>query len=223
MKTVKRMTRFKNIQLLEMPDNLEVWYKNVKFSDDRITVFKLHHMICINDKDKVHFYNDLRKKMSKKEKDESIVIERNISIEKDYNKLKEIFVQRNHRELVPEIIKRMCSLNENIYKEYINKLEEKYSEEEFDDIISILVEVIKQKDISDEIISLLKRDKIRDPQAFAVLSQIIGLAVTGDKIKYIYSFYRYFINNFPEENFFEGPLFGIGYYLKRTRLTTAST
>jgi len=222
MKTDKKMTRFKNIQLLEIPDKLEDWYKNVKFSDDRITVFKLHHMICIDD-DKVHFYKDLRKKMSKKERDESIIIQKNIKIEKDYTKLQDLLIQRNHRELVPEIIKRMCSLNENIYKEYINKLEEKYSEEEFDDIINVLVEVIKQKDISEEIIGLLKKDKIRDPQDFAVLSQILGIAVTGDKINYIYSFYRYFINNFPEENFFEGPLFGIEYYLRRTRLTTAST
>ena len=216
------MTRFKNIQLLEIPEKLEDWYKNVKFSDDRITVFKLHHMICIDD-DKVHFYKDLRKKMSKKERDESIIIQKNIKIEKDYTKLQDLLIQRNHRELVPEIIKRMCSLNENIYKEYINKLEEKYSEEEFDDIINILVEVIKQKDISDEIIGLLKRDKIRDPQDFAVISQIMGIAVTEDKIKYLYSFYRYFINNFPEDNFFEGPLFCIEYYLRRTRLTTAST
>ena len=117
----------------------------------------------------------------------------------------------------------MYSLNENIYKDYLKYLENAYTEETFDNIVLVLIETIKKKDISDEILDLLKKDKIRDPQDFSVLAQIMGLADTNNKIMYIYSFYKYFINNFPEENYFEGPLFGINYFIERKRLTTAST
>jgi len=223
MQIEKRMTRFKNIQLLEIPENIESWYKTIKYSEEKITVFKLHHMISIDEEEREVFFIDLRKQLKKEEKIESNILSTQLSVETDLGKLKELIEQRKHRELVPQIINRMLSINEDIYLEYIHRLDNQYTEDIFDNAIAVLIETSKKKDISNEILDLLKKDKIRDPQDFAVLSQIMGLGDTNNIIMYLYSFYRYFINNFPDENYFEGPLFGISYYLEIRRRTTAST
>jgi len=180
-------------------------------------------MISIDNTEREVFLKDLRKHLGKEEKVESNQLSIKIGTENDLGKLKELIEKREHRELIPEIINRIYSLNEHVYKDYINYFENEYTEEDFDNIISVLVETIKRKDISDEILDVLKKDKIRDPQDFAVLAQIMGLGDTNNKIVYLYSFYKYFINNFPEENYFEGPLFGISYFIQRRRRTTAST
>jgi len=188
MQIEKRMTRFKNIQLLEIPEKIEYWYKTIKYSEEKITVFKLHHMISIDEEEREVFFNDLRKQLKKEEKIASIILSTQLSVETDLGKLKELIEQRKHRELFPQIINRMLSINEDIYLEYIHCLDNQYTEDIFDNAIAVLIETGKKKDISNEILNLLKKDKIRDPQDFAVLSQIMGLGDTNNIIMYLYSF-----------------------------------
>ena len=94
MQIEKRMTRFKNIQLLEIPENIEIWYNKIKYSEERVTVFKLHHMISIDEKEREVFLKDLRKHLSKEEKVESNILSTKISTENDLGKLKELIEKR---------------------------------------------------------------------------------------------------------------------------------
>jgi len=219
----KRMTRFKNIQILEMPIDIIKWYRSIKYSGEEITVFSLHHMIEIDERDSAIFLKDIRKRLSNSELLESTNLLCIIENSEEIEFLKDLLESKKHRELTNKIVERMYTINDYIYKDYLDKLNTKYSEDIFDTIVSVLIITIKRKNIVNEIFELLINDKIRDPQDFAVLAQILGIAITEDKVNYLYSFYKYFINNFPDNNYFEGPLFGISYFLKNNHRTTAST
>jgi len=217
------MTRFKNIQMLEAPDNIEKWYKTAKYALDRITVFRLHHMLTIDEKQSGIFRADIIKKLSKEDRSESKRIHDEIGKESDISKIKYYFDNKIHRELSNEYAKRMCYLNKDVYKEYYKKIENEYSDDDIDRIVELTVETMKMIDISSKILKILEEDLVRDPKDFSVLAQLIGISNNDKMINYLYSFYMYFINNFPEDNYFEGPLLGISYFIERRRRTTAST
>jgi len=204
------------------PESIEEWFKTIKYSNETITVFRLHEMIDINEIDQNAFYNDLKRHLTKEERKESEEHLIWIKNENCISELLSIYDNDKHKELVREIVSRIIQLDNCIYKKFLEKLKVKYTENEFDNVIHILVETIKTKDISEELLEVLSSDYVRDPQDFAVLIQILGLC-SNDTFSYLYTFYNYFKNNFPEENYYEGPLLGISYYIERRRRTIAST
>ena len=222
MKIENKIHRFKTITLQEPPKDIELWYKTAQYSDDRITVFRLHDMISINQIDQKAFYKDLRNHLTQTEINESKKLRSNIKSENDISKLISLYDDNEHKELSLEIILKMISIDKHVYKRYIDQLKTRYTENQFDNIIHILVETIRIIDISEDIIEVLQNNYVRDPQDFAVLVQILGLS-NKDLLSFLYTFYRYFINNFPNNNYFEGPLLGISYYIEKRRRTTAST
>jgi len=218
----KRMHRFNKIEITDSPVDIEKWLTSQKYSDERITVFKLRNMIMIDPVDQKNFYKDLQKQMSKVEKDKSKMIVNRIDKETDLNWFIDFLDSNEHKELSLRIIKRMLAIDEKSYCYYLNLLKKKYTDNQFDCILQILTETIRIKDVAEEIFNIMKEDYVRDPQDFASLTQILGLS-NSFELNYLYSFYIYFKNNFPDNNYFEGPLFGISYYLERRRRTTGST
>ena len=57
-----------------------------------------------------------------------------------------------------------------------------------------------------------------DTQDFASIIQTLGLVKNDRNLTYLYSFYVFFKDNFPDEDYFEGPLFGIENYLFKDKI-----
>jgi hypothetical protein len=219
----KRMPRFERIPIMEAPPKIEEWYIKQKYSDDRISVFKLRDMININEKSEEKFFKDLNNYQTDDQIHENKQLLKRIENENRIEELIKIYDSGEARNILVDITKKMIEIDDNIYKIYIEKLKNKYSETGFDNIFMILAKTSDRKDISTDIIDILKNNYIRDPQDFASLIQILGLCNNQDVLKYLYTFYGYFVNNFANESYFEGPLLGISYYIKGKRRTIAST
>jgi len=211
----KRMPRFDKIQILDPPDNIKEWYFLQEYSEEEITVFKLRNIWLIKpeiekemfsltileekDKKRINRYNQQRKYISD---------ENNVEI------LKKIYNDKEYFDVHPIILDKIVGIDPDFYKKYLEILRGQYDDIVFDDALRFLVRKIKIKDITEEIIELLRSNAIRDPQDFASLTQIMGFQNKKENIKYLYSFYSFFKNNFEDREYFEGPLYGLSYIIE---------
>jgi len=219
----RRMPRFDKIQILEPPNNIEEWYENEKYSEEEINVFRLRNIWLLKPEIEKEIFNIMIKKIKDNERKNTYAKQsKYIRTENNVEILFKLFNDKEYYDVHAIILDKIESLDTNFYKKYIDMLKNKYDDIIFDNALRFLVRKIKVKDITEEILELLRTNSIRDPQDFASLVQIMGFQNNEKNIKYLYSYYNFFKNNFGEENYFEGPLYGISYIIEK-RLTTAST
>lgn len=205
-----RMHRFNRIKIEEAPSNILTWFPKQHFIYDRTTIFLIRNMLYIDQDNRDKVQATLKNQLSKEEKEKSNMILHSLKNEKSVDRLIDMYELNEYKAIEVEIIRQMLFLDENAYRFYLNLLKTKYTNIQFDHVFQVLVEAMKIKNISEEILSILKEDFVRDPEDFASLIQVLGLADV-DNSKYLYSFYNYFKDNFPSKDYFEGPLYGFLY------------
>lgn len=78
-----------------------------------------------------------------------------------------------------------------------------------DDVLAALSEVYEREDISAKIISLLESNKVRDMLDFSSLLMLLGRSKSRDVLPVLYSYFVFFRDNYPEEEYYEAPLFAM--------------
>jgi hypothetical protein len=151
----------------------------------------------IIDKERIMKYNAFLIKMNT-EKNSDYLISL-LDGEKDY-------------EIKSYIYKKLIELNSNVYAKFFDKLKVYYSEECFDNAIIILGLTMKNHDISLDIIEFLKEGYIKKPSDFSSLMQLLGYRKNSLNLQYLYTYYKYFKDNFVNKDYYEGPAVGIWNY-----------
>jgi hypothetical protein len=200
MEYIRKMPKMEKIPLLNPPADIKEWYKSEPFSKDTVTEFKLRDFMFIENNIQ-QFITKIMFEITKDKERERKYIEGKdiINNETDVNKLLILLDDKAYFDLNMDIIARLHELDTNIYKHFLEKLKHEFPDYDFDNIIKILVMKLKTENISDEIIEVLEANYIRNPRDFSSLLQILGLQKTEKNIKLLYTYYRFFKNNFPEE------------------------
>jgi hypothetical protein len=132
-----------------------------------------------------------------------------IELVENYEELFSFLSSRIGADATSALIRKLKSKKHDLYKDVLIKLTAGYNEIFMDNAIMILGNEFHQKDISDDIIHVLMSNKIRDPLDFSSLLMILGKSNDSRHLNFLYSYYTFFKDNFPEEEYFEGPLVAI--------------
>jgi hypothetical protein len=214
MKYERRMPRFEVIPMLEPPDDIAEWYLEQQYSSEEINVFRLRNIWIVSPQvensiaEKVQ--DNIRdKERAKKywEKKESLRRQNDVGV------LLEELIQNKNVDSRIDIIDRLFELDNGIYKVFLENLKKEYLPHYFDDTMRVLVRTIRRQNITEDILDLFRSNKFRDPQDYASLLQVLGFIKSKTNLGLLYSFYVFYQDNFPDTSLFEGPLFGIAYYL----------
>jgi hypothetical protein len=220
----KRIHKFQKIPLLVVPESIEEWYKNQDFSENEVTVFKLRHIFIQSpDIEEEIIKNVLKELINDKEriKEYNTNIEY-INNEESENVLLKILNENSFQDCRVEIIKKLLSINENIFLKVLELLKNDYTDIFFDNSLRILSRIAWKRDISKEIISFIKTNPIRNPKDFSSIIQILGCCKNKEVLQILYSIYNYLVDNFPDDEYYEGPLFGLMYYFNNGPTPTST-
>jgi len=180
---------------------------SIYLSDDEITVIKLRHA-------RIHFIN-ISKLLSDESFTKEIPSERLKEMENHINEVKEttdydylfsLLSKTKGSDAIDILIEKLLHLKPNVFEDIIDGLCDNYSEIFIDNALITLKKVFEKNDISEQILNLLKSNKIRDPLDFASLLMVLGQSRNENLLETLYSFYVFFKDNFPDEEYFEGPL-----------------
>jgi hypothetical protein len=214
MKYERRMPRFEVIPMLDAPDDIFEWYEKQQYSSDEINVFRLRNIWMISPDIENTIAEKFQNASQDKERSKRYW-ERKKSVRKqnDAGVLLEELNQDAYMDSRIDIIERLLELDSGIYKVFLENLKKEYLPHYFDDALRILIRTIRKQIITEDILDLFRSNKFRDPKDFASVMQLLGFVKSRENLKLLYSFYIFYLENFPESNLFEGPLFGISYYL----------
>lgn len=132
-----------------------------------------------------------------------------IETSEKYDELFSFLSSRTGSDAFSPLIRKLRSKKDTLYMDVLSKLENGYNDIFMDNAILILGYEFNHRDISDDIIRTLLSDRVRDPQDFSSLSMLVGKSGDSRHIDFLYSLYIFFRDNFPEDEFFEGPLLAI--------------
>ena len=211
----KRMPRFEKVPLLKYPDNMKKWLETRQFAENELTVYRLRDVWLRNPDlenlaiEQMFTAIEEKKRQRKYEENNKIILkEEKVATLLEYLSNNDFFDSRI------EIIDRIMSLDGDIYRDFLARLNEKYSDVFFDNVTRVLARKIKEKDLFEELFSLLKNNIVRDPSDFSSILQIMGLSKNKLVPSILFSFYTFFQDNFPDKPYFEGPLLGMLYYFE---------
>ncbi|MDR1444164.1 MAG: hypothetical protein LBI94_04740 [Treponema sp.] len=202
------MPKAGNIPLMKVPDNLiQVIGERMRLDRSRSEFF-IRDLVLgweINGL----FEKKIVKHIGGKRLKAYNALKQELAAEEDGDKLFErLFVEKNI-ETRSCIQKRLIELDDKIYSRFLAKLKDAYSEECYDTVFIALGIIINKIDISDGIIRLLKGNSIRNPADFSALVQLLGYRKNETNLRYLYTYYNFFVNNFEDEDYYEGPVIGI--------------
>lgn len=214
MKYERRVPRFEVIPMLDAPDDIPEWYEKQQYSSEEINVFRLRNIWMISPEIESTIAEEFQNASQDKERSRRYW-EKKKSVRKqnDVGVLLEELNQAAYMDSRIDIIDRLFELDTGIYKVFLENLKKEYSPHYFDDALRILIRTIRKQNITEDILDLFRSNKFRNPQDFASVVQLLGFVKSRKNLNVLYSFYIFYLNNFPDTNLFEGPLFAISYYL----------
>lgn len=212
----RRMPRVGKIpQIKAMKKDIDK-FKKVILERELITTIRLRHA-------KLNFKNVdeiALEAMKRVIPGDSRIAEINENIEKvesenRYTVLFDYLSSRIGNDAISPLIKKLRDKNQNLYRDVLSKLTCEYTDIFIDNAILILGGEYVYQDISNEIINTLMLNKIRDPLDFASLLMILGRSKDTRHIDFLYTFYIFFKDNFPEAEYYEGPFLGLNEIIDR--------
>jgi hypothetical protein len=132
-----------------------------------------------------------------------------IEASEEYDELFSFLSSRTGADAFSPLIRKLRSKKDTLYADVLSKLADGYNDIFMDHAVLILGYEFSHRDISDDIVRTLISDKVRDPQDYSSLLMLIGKSCDSRHIDFLYSLYIFFRDNFPEDEYFEGPLLAI--------------
>jgi hypothetical protein len=210
----RRMPRVEKIPLMKIPDDLFQMIEDRLYLGDSRSVFVIRDYFLSTELDG-SFEKRVVKELDTGRLKRYKTLKQEINAEKSIETLFELLSRENNIEIRNCIYKRLIEMDVNVYNKFLEELKAKYSEECYDAAFIVLGMVINKTDISNEIIEFLNGNYIRDPSDFSSMIQLLGYRKNEINLQYMYTYYNFFVNNFEHENYFEGPIIGLGNYYNR--------
>ncbi len=138
-----------------------------------------------------------------------------VESENRYSVLFDFLSSRTGNDALSPLIRKLRNKNQNLFEDVLSKLISGYTDTFMDNALIILDGEFEYHDIGDRIVDTLKSGKIRDPLDFASLAMVVGRSKTAKHIDFLYTFYVFFKDNFPDKEYYEGPLLGLKDLLER--------
>lgn len=202
------------IPLLKPPGNLSQIFKEKLHLGDSRSVFVIRDYFLESELNG-SLERMILKRINRKRRERYEILGQKIQDEKNIEILFELLRTENHIEIRRCIYKKLVELDTNVHSTFLDKLKRKYSEDCYDTAFIILGLAINRIDISNDLVELLKGNYIRDPSDFSSIIQLLGYRKNEINLRYMYTYYNFFINNFTDKNYYEGPVVGIGNYYGR--------
>ena len=136
-------------------------------------------------------------------------IEKNMQIVKeteDYANLFSLLSEKAGADAADILAEKLMRLKPGVDDDVLAALCEGYSNFFFENSLILLGEVYEREDISAKIISLLESNKVRDMLDFSSLLMLLGRSKSRDVLPVLYSYFVFFRDNYPEEEYYEAPL-----------------
>ena len=212
----RRMPRIEKIPQLKATKNDIDKFKKVILEQELITTIRLRHA-NLNFKNANEIALEAMKRVIPGDSRITEINENIIKVESEnrYTVLFDYLSSRIGNDAISPLIKKLRNKNSNLYRDTLLKLISNYSDTFMDNALLILGGEYEYQDISDEIISTLMLNKIRDPLDFASLLMILGQSNDTRHIDFLYSFYIFFKDNFPDTEYYEGPFLGLDEIINR--------
>jgi hypothetical protein len=207
----RKMPRVEKIPLLKLPSDLPQMLKEKLHLGNSRSVFVIRDYILGLELNR-SLEKMILKEISRERLDRYKILGQRIQGEKNIKNLFELAHTEKDIEIRRCIYQKLIDLDINIYNTFLDKLKYKYSEEYYDTAFTILGLTINRIDISNDLIEFLKENYIRNPSDFSSVIQLLGYRKNEINLRYMYTYYNFFINNFKDENYYEGPAIGIGNY-----------
>lgn len=210
----RRMPRFEVIPMLAPPEDISEWYSKQQYSSEEINVFRLRNIWIVSPEVENTIAEKVQDNIRDKERAKRYwEKKKSVRRQNDVGVLLEELLQYKNVDSRIDIIDRLFVLDSGIYKIFLENLKKEYLPHYFDDTMRILIRTIRKQNITEDILDLFRSNKFRDPQDYASLLQVLGLIKSKINLGLLYSFCVFYQDNFPDTSLFEGPLFGIFYYL----------
>jgi hypothetical protein len=207
----RRMPKIEKIPLMKVPGDISGEFGEKLRLDESRSVFVIRDFFLESELD-----GSLEKTLLKVMDDEKLrnykKLRQVIIAETDIGNLFNLLSQENNIGIKTHIYKRLVDLDPEIYTQFLEKLKTPYSEECYDSVFLILGMTLQTTDISPAIIEFLRGNYIRDPADFASMIQLLGYGKGDVNLQYMYTYYHFFIDNFEDEHYYEGPVIGMANY-----------
>ena len=206
----RRMPRYEKIPRIKATDDDIGKIRTAAFQEGLVTITRLRE-------GKLDFLNIdevAREAMKRALPNDSRTIElmesvNRVEVEESYENLFGFLSSSIGADAISVLISKLRSKKYDVYKDVLMKLATGYNNIFMDNAILILGTEFHVCDISVEIVHLLMSNNIRDPQDFSSLLMLLGRSNESTYLNFLYSYYVFFKNNFPEEEYFEGPLIAL--------------
>ncbi len=210
LKYERRMPRVGKIPQIKATEKDIDKLKSVTLDQELITVIRLRH-VKLNFKNVDEIALEAMKKINPEDLRIAEINENTKKVESEnrYTVLFDYLLSGIGNDAISPLIKKLRDKNQNLYGDVLSKLTGDYTDAFMDNALLILGGEYEYQDISDEIISTLMLNKIRDPLDFASLLMILGRSKDSRHIDFLYTFYVFFKDNFSEKEYYEGPFLGL--------------
>lgn len=204
------MPRYERIPIIDLPPEKLKEINQLPLSKIQVTVNKLRHVkISFPGHDEIARKLLIKKLKNDKRTKEALTNTKLIESCNEFNTLFSYLSTSVGCDAITLLNKKLKSINKDLYKMVLTKLEDAYNDLFIDNTIVILANELRINDISENILEFLKLNKMRDPLDFSSMLMILGQSKNKGLINLLYSFYIFLKDNFPEEEYFEGPLLAI--------------
>ena len=188
----RRMPNVKRIPKLSVPEDILQKVEATMLLPQEVTATRMRYK-------NLHFHNfseiiqhpEIRKD-----------IEKNMQIVKeteDYANLFSLLSEKAGADAADLLTEKLMRLKPGVDDDVLAALSEGYERGE----------VYEREDISAKIISLLESNKLRDMLDFSSLLMLLGRSKSRDVLPVLYSYFVFFRDNYPEEEYYEAPLFAM--------------
>jgi hypothetical protein len=206
----KRMPKYEKIPILSLSTEELFKLKKMSMNENEISVNKLRHAKLIFKESDEIVKNILKLKLPNDKRTNEILDNTNLIEEtSDYEILFSFLSDLIGNDAITLLIKKLRAINISLYKHVLSVLREDYNDIFMENALLILSNEFSEQDISSDILNLLKSNNIRDPMDFSSFLLVLGHSKNIENLNVLYSFYIFFKDNFPENEYFEGPLLAI--------------
>jgi hypothetical protein len=98
----------------------------------------------------------------------------------------------------------------SFFEDLLAKLREPYEDLYFDNALMAIFKILRDKpERGHGIISFLSEDKVRDPIDFSSLFMTLLATNSREHMDWLYTYFVFFQDNFPQDNHFLGPYYAM--------------
>lgn len=209
----RRMPRFSKIRKIEFPANGRETLENFEYPEELIPTVLTLRRLSLDPRSEITDIAYKALKKSNKDSERVQEMERNrgfIENCDDYDTLFSLLSQSKGMDGLSRIVVKLMAANEDLLEDIFDGLRNPYNELFMDNSLRVIYAVLEEHpEKGQEIIKFLSEDKVRDPIDFSSILMTLLATKSREHLDWLYTFFIFFQDNFPDESHFLGPYYAL--------------